>query len=98
MTDLGEISLVVRAIYDRGNEAVGLACDASDAFASGAEPRAQIEILAALSAKANCLAAEVVRNWDAEEERKKALIDHYASLKENMLNEMLEQLDQQASG
>ena len=59
--------------------------------ASGDDTRAVIEILAAVTAKANHLAATTIAAWDAPDERKKDLFDHYAALKESMLQNLLDQ-------
>lgn len=85
------ISIAVNAVYDVQEEAVGLSVAPSEGFESGVDTRAMIESLAAIAAKANQIAAEVIRQWDAPEERKKLLIEHFASLKENMLADMLRQ-------
>ena len=95
MSESDEVSLAIRAVYDREQEAVGVEAMASEAFDAGEDTRAKIETLAAITARANCIAAEVIAQWDAPEERKKELFDHYASLKETMLNDMLEQLDEE---
>jgi len=83
------VSLIIRAMYDAEQEAVGIDAQPSDAFADGSDPKAMIEILAAITAKANSIAAEVIEGWQAAPERKSELLEHYAGLKENMLNDML---------
>ncbi|MBI1375039.1 MAG: hypothetical protein GC159_20160 [Phycisphaera sp.] len=83
------VGLHIRAIYDQQHEAVGIDAVPSDAFASGEDPKAMIEVLAAITAKANFIAAEVIESWDAPAEHKANLFEHYAALKENMLNDML---------
>lgn len=92
MADPEEVSLTIRAVFDHAQEAVGVDAVASPKFETGEDTRAMIEILAAITAKANCVAAEVIDQWNAPEERKKELYEHYAALKENMLNDMLQQL------
>ena len=87
------VSLSIRAAFDEQREAVGLFAEASRAFDDGDNTRAKIEVLAAITAKANSIAAEVIRSWDASDARRRELFDHYASLKERMLNDMLEQVD-----
>ncbi len=95
MTQTDEISLIIRAIYDQEREAVGVVTEGSETFEHGGDTRAQIEILAAVTAKANCMAAQIVRDWPGDEDRKKELIDHFAALKENMLNDLLNRLDEE---
>jgi hypothetical protein len=97
MSEPHPVSLIVRAVYDAEQESVGVDAVGSEAFESAADLRAMVEILAAVSAKANCLAAQVIRDWNAPEDRKRALFDHFAGLKENMLNEMLERLGSEGS-
>lgn len=92
--DPREVSLILRALYDHDQEAVGIVSEASQAFETGDDTRAQIEILAAVTAKANCMAAQIIRDWDADEEHKKQLVEHYAALKENMLNDLLGRLNE----
>lgn len=87
------ISIAVNAVYDTDQEAVGLSVAPSEAFEAGSDTRAMIESLAAIVAKTNQIAADVIRQWDAPEDRKKLLIEHFASLKENMLADMLRQQD-----
>lgn len=88
-----EVNLAIRAAFDHAEEAVGVEAVGSDAFEAGHDTRAMIEILAAITAKANCIAAEVISRWQAPEERKQELYEHYAALKENMLNDMLRQIE-----
>lgn len=88
------VSLAIRAVYDAQQEAVGIDAIASEAFDEGDDTRARIEVVAGIAARANCIAAEIIRQWDAPEERKRGLYDHFASLKESMLNDMLHRLDQ----
>ena len=93
MSQPGEVSLIIRAIYDQPNEMVGIDVEGSPAFEAASDTRSMIEILAAVVAKSNFMAAEIIRNWDADDERKKALVDHFSGLKEEMLASMLEQAD-----
>ena len=88
-----QTSLAIQAVYDPDTESVGVEAIASPAFEEPGATRARIEILAAVTARANCIAAQVIQQWDADDDRKKALFDHYAELKEHMLNDMLESLD-----
>ena len=88
-----EVSLAIRAVFDAEQESVGVEAQASEAFDAGEDTRAKIETAAAVAARANCIAADIIQRWDADESRKRALFDHFAALKENMLNEMLEQMD-----
>lgn len=90
MSDSHQVSLIIRGMFDQQQEAVGVDAVGSDAFETGHDMRAMIEILAAIAAKANCMAAQIIGDWDAPEDRKKALFEHFAELKENMLNDMLE--------
>jgi hypothetical protein len=87
------VSLEIRAAFDPQREAVGLTAQASPAFDDGPDTRAKIEVLAAITAKANSIAAEVIRSWPADDMRRRELFEHYASLKEQMLNDMLVQVD-----
>ncbi len=91
------VSLVIRALYNDEKQAVGVEALASEAFDAGDHPQAMMECLAAITARANCIAAAVIRRYDAPDERKKQLFEHYASLKEHMLNDMLEDLDRDES-
>lgn len=91
MAESEEVSLAIRAVYDHTHESVGVDALGSPDFESGHDTRAMIEILAAVTAKANAIAAEVIEQWDAPEQRKKELYEHFAALKENMLNDMLRQ-------
>jgi len=93
MSCTSHVALTVRAIFDSESESIGISAEASEAFDAGGDTRAQIEVLAAITAKANCIAADVIGRWDADDDRKRALFDHYAALKENMLHDMLRQLD-----
>ena len=88
-----EVSLTVRAVFDPKEEAVGVDAVASQAFESGQDTRAMIETLAAITAKANCIAAEVIQHWDAPDQKKAELYEHFAALKENMLNDMLQRIE-----
>lgn len=85
------ISIAINAVYDAEQESVGLSVAPSEAFESGVDTRAMIESLAAIVAKTNQIAADVIRQWDDTDERKKQLIEHFASLKEHMLADMLRQ-------
>ena len=98
MDDPQTVSLALRATFDSQREAVGLIAEASQAFDDGPDTRAKIEVLAAITAKANSIAAEVIRSWDADDQRRRELYEHYASLKEQMLNDMLEEGRSQESG
>lgn len=93
MHDPQALSLTIHASYDSEHEAVGLTAQASDAFDDGPDTRGKIEILAAITAKANSIAAQVIRTWEAGEDRRRELYDHYATLKEQMLQDMLERID-----
>jgi hypothetical protein len=95
-TEAEEVSLAIRAVFDAEQESVGVEAHASEAFDAGEDTRAKIEVTAAIAARANGIAADLIHRWDADEERKRALFDHFAALKENMLNEMLEQMDKPA--
>lgn len=90
--DPAEVSLAIRAVFDAQTESVGLDAIASEAFDSGTDTRAMVECLAAITAKANCIAAAVIGRWQGPEQRKQELFNHYASLKEHMLNDMLEEM------
>ncbi len=90
----GEVSLTIRAAFDDEQEAVGLVAEASEGFDDGQDMRAKVEILAAISAKANCIAAEIIRSWDTDENHRKQLYDHFAFLKEQMLTDMLQRIDE----
>lgn len=96
--DEEEVSLAIRAVFDHTHESVGVDAVGSAAFEAGQDTRAMIETLAAITAKANSIAAEVIEQWDAPEERRKELYEHYAALKENMLNDMLQQLGRGGGG
>ncbi|MEX2672607.1 MAG: hypothetical protein WD294_10905 [Phycisphaeraceae bacterium] len=98
MSEQDEVSLTVRAVFDHAAEAVGVDAVGSPAFEGGEDTRAMIEILAAITAKANCVAAEVIEHWNAPDERKQELYEHFAALKENMLNDMLQQLRRSGGG
>ena len=75
---------------------MGVDVQPSPAFADGADTRAMIETLAALTAKANYMAGQIIADWDDTDARKAELMDHYAALKENMLNSMFEEAERQA--
>ena len=92
MAEAEEVSLAIRAVYDHAHESVGVDAVGSPAFESGEDARAMVEILAAITAKANCIAAEVIEQWSDDPDRQKDLYEHYAALKENMLNDMLRQI------
>jgi len=92
LQDPQTVSLSIRAAFDEAHEAVGLFAEASEAFDDGENTRAKIEVLAAITAKANSIAAEVIRSWPADDQRRQELYEHYASLKEQMLHDMLEQV------
>lgn len=93
-----EISLTIKAMFDEEREAVGLVAEASEPFDEGANTRAKVEVLAAITAKANSIAAEVIRSGEADPARREQLYAHFASLKEHMLNDMLEQVEKSAEG
>lgn len=88
-----EISLTVRCMYDLEQEAVGIDAMPSPAFERGDNPRAMVEILAAVNAKSNALATAVIQAYTEDLDRRRELFDHFAGLKENMLNDLLEQMD-----
>jgi len=96
MPDDEPVSLAVRAVYDHGDQAVGLEAVASEAFDRGEDPKAQVEVLAAIAAKANALASDVIQRYDPDPGRRQELYEHFASLKEHMLNDMLEQDDRES--
>jgi hypothetical protein len=98
MAESPEVSLTIRAIFDPQREAVGLIADASEGFDDGPDTRAKVEVLAAITAKANSVAAEVIRTCEPDPQRRQELYAHYASLKEHMLNDMLQRIDQAADG
>jgi len=85
------INLVIRGVYDLEQEAVGVDAMPSALFERGDQPRAMIEILAAINAQANAMATHVINGFTHDEQRRRELIDHFAGLKENMLNDLLEQ-------
>ncbi len=89
----GEVSLSLHAQYDTVQEAVGIELQPSPAFEAVVDPQAVIEILAAVAAKANFLASEIIAAWEAEDDRKKELLDHFAGLKEHMLSSMLHEAE-----
>jgi hypothetical protein len=93
MAAADEVRLTIHAAFDPAEELVGIAVEGSPAFEAGRDTRAMIEILAGIVAKANFMAAEIIRHWDAPDERRKQLVDHFAGLKEEMLANMLEQAD-----
>ncbi len=88
-TSSQEIALLIRAVYDHAQESVGIDAQPSTGWESADDPRAKVEILAAIAAKANHYAADLIRDYPATEERKQSLYDHYAGLKEQMLEQML---------
>jgi len=90
-TETARVGLAIHAVFDAEREAVGVKAVPSEAFEAGTDPRAMIETLATISAKANFLAADVIRAYDADDARRRELYEHFASLKENMLNDMLRQ-------
>ena len=94
MSEADEVSVAIRAVYDAQAESVGLDAVASEAFDAAADTRAMVECLAAITAKANAIAAAVIGRYDASDDRKRELYEHYASLKEHMLNHMLQEMDQ----
>ena len=91
MKDQRPVGLTVRAAYDPEAEAVGLDVEPTDAFAEVSDIKAVVEILAACVAKCNFMTAEAIRVWDGTEQRKQEAFDHYAALKENMLQDLLDQ-------
>jgi hypothetical protein len=52
-----------------------------------------VEILAAINAKSNALATIVIQSYTDDADRRRELFDHFAGLKEHMLNDLLEQMD-----
>ena len=98
MHETREVSLTIRALFDQEHESVGLIAEASQAFDDGPDTRAKVEVLAAITAKANSIAAEVIRSHEPDEQRRQELYAHFASLKEHMLNDMLEQVDRAPKG
>jgi hypothetical protein len=91
------VSLAVRAVYDDERQAVGVDAIASEAFDLGDHPQAMLECLAAITARANCIAASVIGRFEGTDDQKKQLFDHFASLKEHMLNDMLRDMDRSES-
>lgn len=96
--DADEVSLTLRAVFDDAREAVGLAVHASDAFDASDNTRAKVEVLASIASKANALAAEIIRTWTQDDAQRRELYEHFASLKEHMLNDMLKRMDQPPQG
>ncbi|MDH3585295.1 MAG: hypothetical protein OER86_13915 [Phycisphaerae bacterium] len=94
MDESGELNLLIRAIYDAEEEAVGIDSVASDAFEAGNHPQAGLQMLAAMAAKANSLAADVIGRFEADDAQKKQLFEEFAYLKEQMLEQMLEDTDE----
>jgi hypothetical protein len=88
-----EISLTIRCLYDLEREAVGIDAMPSSAFERADQPRAMVEILAAINAKSNALATIVIQSYTDDADRRRELFDHFAGLKEHMLNDLLEQMD-----
>lgn len=88
-----DVSLTIRGIFDDEREAVGLAVQASESFDESDNTRAKVEVLAAIASKANALAAEIIRTWTEDDAQRRSLYEHFASLKEHMLNDMLKRMD-----
>lgn len=88
------VSLVIQAVYDSDEQAVGLSAEPSSAFGEPAEVSRAIELLAAVTARTNCLAAEIICNSAEQAEDRKALYEHFAALKEHMLDDMLNAIDE----
>ncbi|MBI1368745.1 MAG: hypothetical protein GC162_08855 [Planctomycetes bacterium] len=92
------VSLAIRAVFDADEESVGVEALPSEAFEAGDDARAKVEILAAITARANALAAQVINQFDADESRRKELFEHYAFLKESILSDMLQQSAAESEG
>ncbi len=90
---IGPISLTLHALYDVEREAVGVDLKPSPAFEAVTDTKAVIETLAAITAKANFVAGEVIRSWDVDDARRQELVEHYAALKEHMLASMLHEVE-----
>jgi hypothetical protein len=84
------VELNVRAVYDSESEAVGLDVTPSAAFSQASDTQAVVEILAAVAAKVNFMAAEAIGAWADDPDRQQKAFDHFATLKENMLQDMLD--------
>lgn len=96
MSQSPEFSLAIRGLFDNEQEAVGLDAFASEAFDQGDGPdqtRARIEICAAITAKANLIAADVIGRWPGDDQSRSELFDHFTQLKEKMLNDLIEAAD-----
>ena len=89
---LENVSLTLRATFDAERESIGLVAEPSRSFDEGDNTRAKIEVLAAITAKANSIAAELIRQSEPSEPRRQDLYEHFAGLKEQMLNDMMEQV------
>ena len=76
---------------------MGIDSVASDAFEAGNHPGANLQMLAALTAKANSMAADVIGRFEADDEQKKQLFEEFTYLKEQMLEQMLEDTDEPPS-
>ena len=87
----------MRAAFDPERETIGLTAEPSAAFDEGKDTRAKIEVLAAIIARSNAIAADVIRIYAPEDAQRKELYEHFASLKEQMLNDMLQEVNRGAS-
>ena len=91
MTQAEELKLNINAMYDQTMQAVGIEVDASESFDSPEFTKELLEILATINAQTNQIASEVINAYtDNDDTQKRALLDHYASLKEYILENMLE--------
>ena len=83
------LNLTVSAMYDNEMKAVGIEVDASEAFDQPEYTQQLLEILATINAQTNQIASEVINAFAEEDSDKRALLEHYASLKEYILENMI---------
>ncbi len=85
---------MIRVMFDNEREAMGIDASASNYFDAAHDPQANLELLAALVAKANCMAAVLIGDVERQDSEKKKLYELYAALKEELLNDMISRLEE----
>lgn len=94
MSETVELNLTIAAVYDNLVQAVGVEVDASDAFDQPEYTQQLLEILATINAQSNQIASEVINTYAEDDNQRRALLEHYASLKEYILENMLNENDE----
>lgn len=87
--DTHDITLTIEAVYDPQRDAVGIRVRASPKFEAVADTKVTLQVLATINAQTNLLAAQAINAHTDEDAGKRALLEHWASLKEYLLDQML---------